>query len=135
MKKQRNKCNQVISNFDYLLELALDWDCINTAKEWIVQDSLDNIYDKKKIFCRALTRQRHQFVHYFIQLGLELDKVFFHPVLNPFAARNYNKNNKRYNEFIKILYTEDAIVCINFYFRYNYSFLFVRIEKIGYFEM
>jgi len=39
--------------------------------------------------------------------------VFFHPKLNPFAARNYNKNNKRYNEFLKILYTEEAIVCID----------------------
>lgn len=99
------------SNFDYLLELAIDWDCINTAKEWIVQDSLDNIYDKKSIFCRALTKQRDKFIHYFIQLGLEIDEIFFHPKLNPFAARTNNKGNRRYEEFLKILYTEEAIVC------------------------
>ena len=29
---------------DHFLELALDWDCINTAKEVIIQDSLDNIH-------------------------------------------------------------------------------------------
>ena len=60
---------------DYLLELSLDWDCIHTAQEWIVQDCLDNIHDKKSIFCRALTKRRHRFVHYLIQLGLELDEV------------------------------------------------------------
>ncbi|CAF1295890.1 unnamed protein product, partial [Rotaria sordida] len=108
-KLNLNKHEDFISNFDYLLELALDWDCINTAKEWIVQDSLDNIYDRKSIFCRALTKQRHKFVHYFIQLGLEIDEIFFHPKLNPFAARNINKENKRYSEFLKILYTEEAI--------------------------
>jgi hypothetical protein len=120
---------------DYLLALAIDWDCINTVKEWIVQDSLDNIYDKKMIFCRALTKQRHRFVHYFIQLGLELDEVFFDRKINPFASRNYNRNNKRYNEFLKILYTEEAIVCI---YRYRFYLIYIslnRIEKIGYFEM
>jgi len=103
MKIQRKK----ILHLDYLLELSLDWNCINTAKEWIIQDSLDNIYDKKSIFCRALTKQRHRFIHYFIQLGFELDEVFFHQKFNSFAARNYNKNNKRYKEFLKILYTEE----------------------------
>ncbi|CAF2673374.1 unnamed protein product [Rotaria sp. Silwood2] len=108
-KINSNRHDGFVSNFDYLLELALDWDCINTAKEWIVQDSLDNIYDRKSIFCRALTKQRHKFVHYFIQLGLEIDEIFFHPKLNPFAPRNNNKENKRYSEFLKILYTEEAI--------------------------
>ncbi|CAF0946556.1 unnamed protein product [Adineta steineri] len=107
-KKKSNlkKTDTFIPHFDHLLELAIDWDCINTAKEWIVQDSLDNIYDKKSIFFRALTKQRHKFVHYFIQLGFEIDEIFFHPKLNPFASRN---NNKRYQEFISLLYTEEAI--------------------------
>ncbi|CAF3447822.1 unnamed protein product [Rotaria sp. Silwood1] len=108
-KLNSNKRDDMVSKFDYLLELALDWDCINTAKEWIVQDSLDNIYNRESIFCRALTKQRHKFVHYFIQLGLEIDEIFFHPKLNPFAARNMNKENKRYSKFLKILYTEEAI--------------------------
>ena len=112
VEKQKSISNKFVLHLDYLLELALDWDCINTAKEWIVQDSLDNIHDKKAIFCRALTKQRHKFVHYFVQLGFELDEIFFHPKLNPFAARNNNKKNKRYEEFLKILYTEEAIVCI-----------------------
>jgi hypothetical protein len=115
IKIQQKKPNsdKFISHVDYLLELALDWDCINTAKEWIVQDSLGNIYDKKSIFCRGLTKQRHKFIHYFIQLGFEIDQVFFHPKLNPFVARNNNKKNKRYSEFLRILYTEEAIVCTN----------------------
>ncbi len=116
MKIQEKNADRSVPYLDYLLELALDWDCINTAKEWIVQDSLDNIYNKKAIFYRALTKQRHKFVHYFIQLGLELEEVFFHPKINPFAARNYNKNNKRYNEFLKILYSVEAIVCIQIHF-------------------
>ncbi|UJR20407.1 hypothetical protein I4U23_023538 [Adineta vaga] len=110
MKKlNTNRADQFVPYLDYLLELALDWDCINTAKEWIVQDSLDNIYDKKSIFSRALIKQRHRFIHYFIQLGFEIDELFFHPKSNPFAARNNNKENKRYKEFISLLYTEEAI--------------------------
>lgn len=111
IEQKKSDPDQSVPYLDYLLELALDWDCINTAKEWIVQDSLDNIYDKKSIFCRALTKQRHRFVHYFIQLGLQIDEVFFDQKFNPFAARNYNRNNKRYSEFLRILYTEEAIVC------------------------
>lgn len=112
----------MISSMDYLLELSIDWDCINTAKEWIVQDSLDNIHDKKAIFCRALIKQRHRFVHYFIQLGLQFDEVFFDQKINPFAARNHYQNNKRYNEFIRILYTEEAIV--------SHHYCSVLIKKI-----
>ena len=115
IKQNKPNSNKFISHVDYLLELALDWDCINTAKDWIVQDSLDNISNKKSIFCRALTKQRHKFVHYFIQLGFQVDEVFFHPKLNPFAARNNKKNNKRYSEFLALLYTEEAIVCIYIY--------------------
>ena len=40
---------------------------------------------------------------------MEIDEVFFDQKLNPFAARNYNRYNKRYSEFLKILYTEEAI--------------------------
>jgi hypothetical protein len=32
---------------DYLLELAIDWDCINTAKEYLVQDTLEKIYVRR----------------------------------------------------------------------------------------
>lgn len=109
-KEKLTNDQPVIPYMDYLLEFSIDWDCINTAKEWIVQDSLDNIHDKKAIFCRALIKQRHRFVHYFIQLGLQFDEVFFDRKINPFAARNYNQTNKRYSEFIRILYTEEAIV-------------------------
>jgi hypothetical protein len=35
------------SNVDYLLELAVDWDCIDTGKEWLVQDCLDNIHVRR----------------------------------------------------------------------------------------
>ena len=114
IKVQEKRASSYGHHLDYLLSLAIDWDCINTGKEWIVQDSLDNILDKKMIFCRALTKQRHQFVHYFIQLGLEIDRVFFDHTQHPFAARNYNKLHKRYQEFIRILYTEESIVMCSF---------------------
>ena len=132
-KQKMKNDRSLIAYQDYLLQLALDWDCINTAKEWIVQDSLDNIYDKKGIFCRALTKQRHRFVHYFIQLGLEIDEVFFDRKVNPFAARNYNQNNKRYSEFIRILYTEEWIVCRFHSHGMSFVLLRFRIEKIGYY--
>ena len=32
---------------DSLLELAVDWNCISTAKEYIIQDSLDNIHVRR----------------------------------------------------------------------------------------
>lgn len=92
--------------------LAIEWDCINTAKEWIVQDSLDNIYDKKSIFCRSLTKRRHKFVHYFVQLGFEIDEIFFHSNYKPLSIQTVDKKKQLYEEFLKILYTEEAIVCI-----------------------
>ena len=107
-----DKTERSVAYLDYLLELAIDWDCINTARELIVQDLLDNIYDKKAIFLRALTKQRHRFIHYFIYLGFKIDEIFFHPKLNPFAARKHSKTSKRYDEFISLLYTDEAIVCV-----------------------
>ncbi|CAF1028475.1 unnamed protein product [Adineta ricciae] len=104
-----NKTERPVAYLDYLLELAIDWDCINTARELIVQDLLDNIYNKKAIFLRALTKQRHRFIHYFIHLGFKIDEIFFHPKSNPFAAREHSKTNKRYDEFISLLYTNEAI--------------------------
>lgn len=56
-----------------------------------------------------MTKKLHQFVHYFIQLGLEIDEVFFDPNVNPFAESSPAKN-KRYQRFIKTLYTEELIV-------------------------
>ena len=47
IQKEETEETQLISRSDYLREFSLDWDCIDTAKEWIVQDSLDNIYVKR----------------------------------------------------------------------------------------
>lgn len=57
-----------------------------------------------------MKNQRHQFVHYFIQLGLEFDEVFFDSKTNPFATRDYQSRKKRYDPFISLLYTEEEIV-------------------------
>lgn len=115
---------------DYLLNLSIDWNCINTAKEWIVQDLLSNIQvnssgsivgtsetrfrvnfqDKKSVFIRSLTKQRDRFVEYFLQLGLPVDQVFFDRKTNPFASRDFDRRGKRYQEFISTLYDEQSIV-------------------------
>ena len=82
-----------------------------------------------------MKNQRHQFVHYFIQLGLEFDEVFFDSKTNPFARRDYQTRAKRYDPLITILYTEEAIVNIDqnrFVVDVFFSF---RIVKIGSFEI
>jgi hypothetical protein len=51
-----------------LLQLAMDWDCIDVAKEFILQNSLDNILVKIfneeyliKYFCFSFLEQRKSF--------------------------------------------------------------------------
>ena len=51
-------------------------------------------------------------MHYFIQLGLQFDDVFFDPQVNPFASRNSHTRSKRYSEFLARLYTEEEIVSV-----------------------
>ena len=44
------------TSMDSLLELALDWNCISTAKEYIIQDSLDNIHVRRTMKMRERER-------------------------------------------------------------------------------
>ncbi|CAF1116563.1 unnamed protein product, partial [Adineta steineri] len=85
-----------------LLQLAMDWNCIDVAKELILQNSLDNILNKEEAFLNALTRDLPAFVYEFIKLGIDPSKIFFEN-----DAFSMSKN--RYKKFFQRLYNSDAV--------------------------
>ncbi|CAF1334310.1 unnamed protein product, partial [Rotaria sp. Silwood1] len=85
-----------------LLRLAMNWNCIDVAKELILKSSLNNIMNKEKAFTDALTENLPTFVYEFLKLGMDPSKIFF-PKDKFFDGQN------RYSEFIKSLYTTEAV--------------------------
>jgi len=74
IKERQTSARQNINKKDQsaqrsqLLQLAMDWDCIDVAKEFILQNSLDNILVKIfneeyliKYFCFSSLEQRKSF--------------------------------------------------------------------------
>ncbi|CAF0878333.1 unnamed protein product [Adineta steineri] len=85
-----------------LLQLAMDWDCIDVAKELILQNSLDNILNKEEAFLNALTRDLPEFVYEFIKLGIDLGKIFF-------ENDTFFRSKNRYKKFLQRLYNNEAV--------------------------
>ncbi|CAF2048039.1 unnamed protein product [Rotaria magnacalcarata] len=102
-KSPKDKTNKKgIDERSALLDLAMGWNCIYVAKEFVFQNSLDNIQDRNKYFIHALTHNLPTFVYEFLKLGLNPADVFFSKT---FASRQ----NRRYKTFIDTLYTNDLI--------------------------
>ncbi|CAF4055197.1 unnamed protein product, partial [Adineta steineri] len=85
-----------------LLQLAMDWDCINVAKELILQNSLDNILNKEEAFVNALTIDLSQFIYEFLKLGIDLSEIFF-------ENDAFSGSENRYKKFLACLYNDDAV--------------------------
>ncbi|CAF0834212.1 unnamed protein product [Adineta ricciae] len=83
-----------------LLLLAMDWDCIDVAKELILQNSIDNILNKEEAFRYALSQNLPTFVYEFLKLGVNPSEIFF-PRETFFTGRN------RYGKMIECLYKID----------------------------
>ncbi|CAF1409612.1 unnamed protein product, partial [Adineta steineri] len=92
-----------------LLELAMSWNSIDVAKELILQNSLENIHGENDLFIKALTKNRPNFVHEFIRIGVDPSEVFF-PNDKFFSTNSKpNQNHSRYDFFIQKLYSTEAV--------------------------
>ncbi|CAF1206439.1 unnamed protein product, partial [Didymodactylos carnosus] len=98
--KAKNKSEQDVQK-QQLLALALDWNCIEVAKELIIQQSLSNIPDKKFILLKALTANLFNFVHFFIKIEMRIDEVLY--------PNFYKKDGIIYDTLIEKLYTTEII--------------------------
>ncbi|CAF1276333.1 unnamed protein product [Rotaria magnacalcarata] len=85
-----------------LLQLAMDWNCIDVAKELILENSLDNILNKEHTFIYALTKDLPTFVYEFLKLGIDPSKIFF-------PNDEFFRGTNRYKKFIGDLYTDAAV--------------------------
>ncbi|CAF3178228.1 unnamed protein product [Rotaria socialis] len=103
-KSPKGKNNEkAIDERSALLNLAMDWNCIHVAKEFVFQNALDTIQDPNKYFIRALTDNLPTFVYEFLKLGLNPADVFFSKT---FAS----VQEQRYKKFLDTLYTNDLIL-------------------------
>ncbi len=125
MKERHTSSRQNVSKKDQnaqrsqLLKLAMDWKCIDVAKELILQNSLDNILvrifneeysidmfpvqNKEEAFLHALTEDLPAFVYEFLKLGIYPSDIFF-PNVEFFSKGN------RYAKFIMCLYKDNPMV-------------------------
>ncbi|CAF2638466.1 unnamed protein product [Rotaria sp. Silwood2] len=91
-----------IAQRSQLLELAMDWDCIEVARELILENSLNNILKKDEIFLKALTKGLPAFVYEFLKLGISPSKIFF-------PNETFINEKNRYEKFIGRLYTNEKV--------------------------
>ncbi|CAF1229932.1 unnamed protein product [Rotaria sordida] len=82
-----------------LLDLAMKWDCIHVAKEFIFRNSLDSILSKDTYFIKALQENLPNFVYEFLKLGIDPVDVFF-------EKKQHSKGGSRYAKFIEELYDD-----------------------------
>ncbi|CAF4999766.1 unnamed protein product, partial [Rotaria sp. Silwood1] len=86
-----------------LLDLAIDWNCIDTAKEFIFQNSLKHIPKPDNIFINALKKNSPLFVDEFLKLGFDPADIFF-------PKNKFTDEEKRYNIFFEKLYAHDLVM-------------------------
>ncbi|CAF1361372.1 unnamed protein product [Rotaria sordida] len=85
-----------------LLQLAMDWNCIDAAKELILENSLNNILKKEEAFLNALKNNLPTFVYEFLKLGIDPNEIFF-------SDDDFFYGTDRYRKFIKDLYDKEAV--------------------------
>lgn len=103
-QKSSSKVNESGKSIrDTLLDLAMDWNCIDVAKEFAFENSLTEISNEMKVFLKALKRNLFTFVYEFLKLGLDPTEIFF-------PNKTFSKNNgERYRILIDELYTKDVL--------------------------
>ncbi|CAF4870469.1 unnamed protein product [Rotaria sp. Silwood1] len=108
-KKRQSNARQNVNKKDQnaqrsqLLLLAMDWNCIDVAKELILQNSLDNILNKEQAFLYALTKNLPTFVYEFLKLGIDPSEIFF-------PNNEFHNGSYRYQTFIKSLYNGKEVM-------------------------
>ncbi|CAF4129196.1 unnamed protein product, partial [Rotaria sordida] len=80
-----------------LLRLAMKWENIQVAKDFIFQNSLDNIMRKNALFKEALKQNLPIFVYEFLRLKIKPADIFFQKDLD-------SQNKSKYANFIRELY-------------------------------
>ncbi|CAF0987789.1 unnamed protein product [Adineta ricciae] len=90
-----------------MLRLALQWNCLEVAKDLIVRGSIENINLKEQADDLLLTLSNNlpAFLHYFITLGLALPRLIFRvdSDVRTITSRTYNQI------MIAKLYSQDVI--------------------------
>ncbi|CAF4758130.1 unnamed protein product, partial [Rotaria sp. Silwood1] len=84
------------------LELAMDWDCIHVAKEFVLKNSLTNIPNQEEAFIKALDKNLPTFIYEFLRLGMDPAEIFFPPI-------KISSKQSRYKKFFENLYHDGAV--------------------------
>ncbi|UJR16633.1 hypothetical protein I4U23_003533 [Adineta vaga] len=109
---QKKKYTDARKNLDQqMLRLALQWNCLEVAKDLIVRGSIENIdlADQATDILSTLSNNLPAFLHYLITLELALPRLIFNVDSN-----TQNINSKVYNEtLMKHLYSFNGIVAIH----------------------
>ncbi|CAF3545225.1 unnamed protein product, partial [Rotaria sp. Silwood2] len=90
-KQQESVEKNKAVNRDQLLYLALAWNAIHVAKEYIIKDDLNDLRPdtKEKLFFDALLIDRPQFVNTFIKLNFDVTQMFYEKQINqPWKLRS-----------------------------------------------
>ncbi|UJR22717.1 hypothetical protein I4U23_025751 [Adineta vaga] len=85
-----------------LLLLAMDWNCIEVAKELILQNSLDKILNKEEAFLYALLHDLPAFIYEFLKLGVDPTEIFF-------SKNKFSGNSNRYRKLLNCLYDNHQV--------------------------
>ncbi|CAF3783975.1 unnamed protein product [Rotaria socialis] len=74
---ESNARQEAMTEGTKLLKLAMRWNCIQVAREFIFQNSLNSIRNPPGIFVKALKDDLPAFVHEFLKLGFDPTVIFF----------------------------------------------------------
>ncbi|CAF0816739.1 unnamed protein product [Adineta ricciae] len=95
-----------------LLRIAMAWNCVEAAKEWIFRGSLNHILDKHQAFIDALKNKLPSFVDEFLNLGIDPSETFFGKkglfrkyrykklLLNLYTSKEVNNKRRQLKYFI-----------------------------------
>ncbi|CAF2070799.1 unnamed protein product [Rotaria magnacalcarata] len=100
-KAEFNAHNEAMTERTKLLKLAMRWKCIQVAREFIFQNSLNSIRNPTDIFVDALTDDLPAFVYEFLKLGFNPADIFFPEKKSP--------DESRYQKLLKTLYAPEIV--------------------------
>ncbi len=112
----KNSENNIGLNREQLLHIALAWDAIEVAKEYIIKDDLNDLNvnslfrfflekfvflqseTKENLFFEALILDRSQFINTFIKLNFNLPEMFYERQTNKPWKLKWDQLAKLYDE-------------------------------------
>ncbi|CAF1230161.1 unnamed protein product [Rotaria sordida] len=98
-KQQESLEKNIPIDREQLLHLALAWNAIHVAKEYIIKDDLNDLDSdaKEKLFFNALLLNCPQFVNIFIKLNFNLTQIFYEKQINQPWKLRLNQLLRLYN--------------------------------------